>query len=520
MCDQGSQLATAFQCAPTERSSFWGTPSQSSFENSRRLVLGEVPEWLKAQDRGEVTSLIELLGGKNSGRNPCSGESSDGAAQSVAMSAKKATAIIAVGNLLPPAAQLVTQAILARSLGLSGRGEAAAGSAVLLFGVATLTLGLPEALTFFVARGRPRLAREFVIVLVSLGLSGMGGMLLVFLLAPSLSGGSTEVARLMSIASIGLVPALWTAALRGAAFGAQQWWLIAGERSFTAFFQLMLVWGLIQAQALSPLTATVAITASSCVGGIVYLFSRRWWTAIGVGRHASPQRPRELSVFAAYASRVWLGSMAGIVLSRLDQLMMTPLAGVDELAIYVVAVNVGSAAMLFNSSVLQVVFALEAGQSKASRVGHAARISTAVTALVGIGLAALAPWAVPIVFGRDFSPAIPVIFVLLIGTVVTNPGSVAGATLSAWGNPGLRSISLVIAAVINVCAMLLLVPRYGAMGAAIATGLGSITASSLVIFWLRVRFGFPISELSGLRSSDLDFLQRRPVWLRIRPRVE
>ncbi len=64
----------------------------------------------------------------------------------------RGVAITTVGNALPPAAMLITQVLLAQRLGVSGRGTVAASTAPLMFAVAFLTLGLPEAVTYFVAR--------------------------------------------------------------------------------------------------------------------------------------------------------------------------------------------------------------------------------------------------------------------------------------------------------------------------------------------------------------------------------
>jgi O-antigen/teichoic acid export membrane protein len=197
--------------------------------------------------------------------------------------------------------------------------------------------------------------------------------------------------------------------------------------------------------------------------------------------------------------------------------MMTPLGGVDQLAIYVVAVSVSSAALLFNSSVLPVVFALESSEANASRVGRAARISTFVTALVGAGIAGVSPWAVPKLFGPDFAPAVPVVVVLLLGIVVSNPGSVAGVSLGACGRPGLRSLAVALAAVLNVVTMLLLVPKYGALGAAIATCVGSISSACLLIYWLRRYGGVPAAEFYQFRPSDLDLF--RTAILRLRGKL-
>jgi O-antigen/teichoic acid export membrane protein len=190
--------------------------------------------------------------------------------------------------------------------------------------------------------------------------------------------------------------------------------------------------------------------------------------------------------------------------------MMTPLAGVEQLGIYVVAVNVSGVALLFNSAVSQVMFAVESGEQSATRVGRAARITTVVTALVGGVLAAASPWMVPILFGPEFSPAVPVLAVLVLSYCLAIPGSVAGATLSARGRPGVRSLGIAISAVFYVVAMFLLVPKLGAFGAALAMFVGTVVPGYLNIYLLHRYGGVPLSEFYRFRASDLNMLRRAP----------
>lgn len=426
------------------------------------------------------------------------------------MSTARGVAITAVGGALPPAVMLVTQVLLAKSLGVTGRGEVAAATAPLMFGVALLTLGVPETLTYFVARGGiGRLTRLFVVSLAALGLSGSIGIWLISILARPLSAENSELAGLMTIASIALVPALLTGALRGVAFGAQSWWLVTAERTLSAFLQLAIVGALFASAKLTPFTATLTIAATSFAGAVVYLAAPRWWAALRDSTNSSQSsgpHPRA----ASYAARVWVGSIAGIILLRLDQVMMTPLAGVEELGIYVVATNVSAVALLFNTAVSQVMFAVESGEQSAARVGHAARVTTLVTAAVGGCLAAAAPWLVPIVFGAEFLPAVPVIGVLVLSYALAIPGSVAGAALSARGRPGLRSVAMAIAAVFYVAAMVVLVPTWGALGAAFAMFFGTVLPGYLNIYLLHRHCGVPLSEFYRFRPLDFTAIRDAP----------
>jgi O-antigen/teichoic acid export membrane protein len=415
-----------------------------------------------------------------------------------AVSSSRGIAITTLGNVIPPFAALVTQPILAHGLGLFGRGEVAAATAPLMFGVAVLTLGLPESLTYSIARRTAGLRGAMRLSLGLLVLAGLAGSLIIASLAALLSAGDTALAQLMIVAGCALAPALAVAGLRGLAAGRQMWTLIALERVVGALLQLAFVVVLFASGTLTVLLATTAIALTTFLGGIAYV--------LALGRvpdnpAGAPEgdRPRVLH----YAGRVWLGTLTGMLLSRLDQLLITPLAGVSQLGLYAVAVSITDVILVFNSAVRDVMFAVESRSPDPSRLGSASRVSTLITLGLGLALAAACPWAIPFLFGRDFEDAVVVTLILIMAIVLGNPGSVAGAGLSARGRPGLRSLSLGIAAAANVVAIVVLVPSYGAIGAAVATLIGNVVAGNAVIIWLRVVFGVPLSEFYRFRTSDL-----------------
>ena len=136
------------------------------------------------------------------------------------------------------------------------------------------------------------------------------------------------------------------------------------------------------------------------------------------------------------------------------------------------------------------------------------------SALVGLLVAITMPFWLPALFGQEFSGAIPVTAVLIAGVVLGTPGSIASAGLSSRGRPGLRSFALTVACVINVACLIWAVPRFGAMGGAIATMLGSIVASNLGIYFLWRNFRVSPLSLYGFRRADIRMLRRHARELR------
>ncbi|BBX09841.1 polysaccharide biosynthesis C-terminal domain-containing protein [Mycolicibacterium aichiense] len=417
----------------------------------------------------------------------------------------RGVAISAAGYALPPAAVLITQIMIAQGLGVEGRGEVAAAMAPLTFALALLTIGLPESLTFYVARGAGHLARILGISLGALGISGLTGSFVLVILARPLSGGDPSLAGLIATVSAALVPGLFMMAFRGVALGACSWWLVAAERTVCAFIPLVAVAVLLFAGSLTAYTATLALAFGTFVGAGVYLLSPGWWAVVRAPAK-QPDSPEQLPKLHTYAWQSWMGVAGGLVIMRLDQVVMTPLAGVNELGIYVVAVNVTSVALLFNMAVKDVMFAVESGERDAERVGRAARLSTLVTAIVGAVLAAASPWAIPALFGPGFAPAAPLAAILILASVLGNPGSVAGAALSARGRPGLRSLALAIGMAIYLVPMFLLIKSLGALGAALAMLVVTTAPACLCIYWLHKYYGVPPAEFYRFRMADIRML--------------
>jgi O-antigen/teichoic acid export membrane protein len=143
---------------------------------------------------------------------------------------RRAVWLMTVTSFLVPAGGLLTAPILARALGADGRGEMAAALAPASLMLAVTTLGLPEALTFFVAN-YANITRRALLwsSLITVGLGGICLMLTAASLS-FLSAGDPDLGRLIMLATAVTVPALVVGVFRGAATGRQMWGAVAVER--------------------------------------------------------------------------------------------------------------------------------------------------------------------------------------------------------------------------------------------------------------------------------------------------
>jgi O-antigen/teichoic acid export membrane protein len=419
------------------------------------------------------------------------------------MSGKKSVsrnvAINAAGNFVPPVAAFITSPLLAHALGVEGRGLVSAAQAPLLLFVAAATFGLPEATTYLVARFPSLLGLITRRVVVFVILTGAVSLVALLGLRGPLSGGDARVADLLTISAVALIPTLLLAVVRAAAIGQEAWTLVAIERSTSSLLRLGAIVLLIQLDSLSVTHAVYVNAWAPITGALLYglLLKRK-------GGIKPETVPSELAYgqIAKYGSFVWIGSISGVFLARLDQTLMVPLSGVYELGLYAVAVSVAEIPLLINNTVREVMFAADARSNNNARLTYAARVSGALCLLFAGTMAASILWWFPLLFGDAFRPAIALTLLLLLATVVGPPGSVAGAALAARGRPGLRSLALLGAFAVNLTLILLLVPIYGAIGAGVATLAGNLVSSNLNIFMTARLYSLRVRDFYLLRPAD------------------
>ncbi|WP_209751459.1 oligosaccharide flippase family protein [Arthrobacter sp. PvP103] len=402
---------------------------------------------------------------------------------------------VAASNLALPMAAFAAGPILAHSLGVEGRGQLTAAVAPLMLFTAIGTIGLPEAVNYFVARN-PRLSQSVVrSASWLLALSGALATVIAIGAAPLLAGGSATVQSLIVMAVLATMPTLIIGAVRGAAQGLHLWNRVNAERYVTASTRLLALISLWASGHLTPFTGTLALVISPLLGGLAYV--RLPLQKLG-HREKMP-----VGTLMGYGTRIWLGSLSGILLARIDQVLMTPLGGAYALGLYAVAVNIAEVVLITNHAVRDVMFSADAADSNDERIYMSSRLSMLTSALIGLIICLSMPMWVPVVFGGEFDGSILPAAVLIAAYIIWVPGSMAGATLSARGRPGQRSIGLFIATVANVMCLILLVPGGGALGAAYAMLIGNVVASAYTLWCVRRYFGMHIWSFYSVRPSDI-----------------
>ena len=210
-------------------------------------------------------------------------------------------------------------------------------------------------------------------------------------------------------------------------------------------------------------------------------------TSLGVLAPGLPWRqiivsPRELIAELRFGLKIHLTGVLGLANFRLDILLMSTFVAASEIGYYSVANNVmipvtalaGAAAILVTPAVAR--FGVDSG-GQVVFIRREARIYVCVAAGGGVLLAIVSPLLVPLLFGPAFRPAVPLIWILIPGYIARALSHilVSGAIgmRRAWIGNAAEGTGLLL----TLALLPILLPRYGATGAAITSSVAYIAAA-------------------------------------------
>ncbi|MCU0624973.1 MAG: oligosaccharide flippase family protein [Gemmatimonadaceae bacterium] len=210
--------------------------------------------------------------------------------------------------------------------------------------------------------------------------------------------------------------------------------------------------------------ALVATLAGQVVAGAIVV--RRLRRA---GGHASRVHPASLRTLLVGGAQLHLNAVGSVLLANADVLVVQQAQGAQATGLYQLAVQ-AAALPLVVSQAAQVVFYGRVGTLGPDAAWRATRRAmVAVVALVAVGAltaGVLAPWLVQLLAGDRFADTVPLLRLLLLGTVAQ---SFSMLMAPQWIGRGLFAAASGITLGLGVAtyaALQLVVPAHGARGAA------------------------------------------------------
>lgn len=204
-----------------------------------------------------------------------------------------------------------------------------------------------------------------------------------------------------------------------------------------------------------------------------------------------------------------LSNLINLINYRFDVWVVDRYQGVAELGLYAVAVGV--AQLLFNipepfSRVVQPYLFGQVKDEMLARFKSVSRINFTTLLVLATGLATVAPWLIPALFGEQFSASIPSLWFLLPGIVLSGTAKLLAQLVIQGGLQRFNLYGTACAAIFTIILDLLLIPRWGIQGAAIATSISYGIVLVIILFTIRTRMGIAVHDLFLLRPRDLAVL--------------
>lgn len=387
---------------------------------------------------------------------------------------------------------------LARVLKPEGRGEVAAAllwPALLIY---LGSLGLPQGLVVFTASEKPDRHSSLLSTAACLGLAlsaaaiCAGMPLLPFLLRRQ----SAEVihAGRIFLATIpgGILSLLAVATLQGrSCFGRFNF-----VRTITPFGYVLGITGLMLEHRLTVMNVVfVQLVLSYLTFAIAYALLLQEGIHISFARFDAVLAKR-LTVFG---SKAYVGSLTGTANQRLDQTLLAAWFPAAQLGLYSVAVSASSAADSIGFAFRTVASTHIARHSETNeKIAELRRILARFWPILILGtivLAVFLPALIPFFYGKAFHGSILPAEILLIAQVFYTSKNLLTSAAEAFGDSWLGSKAELIGFVPMFVLLVLLLPRFGIVGAAAAI-LAAYGIQLLVML-----IGFSAKGLMGRRAA-------------------
>lgn len=376
---------------------------------------------------------------------------------------------------------LASSIVIARVLEPEGRGIYATVLTIAELTMLLGSIGVAKAAIYHVARAR---AGDADIRVAAFRLSIANGaavtaMLvgLAFLLPRWLPGVPTETLLLAApLGVVALLRGLWEGFLRGE----QRNHAVNGAAVAFATLFVAMVGGAWIVDALSTEVAVALRVASVTVAAaLVAVLVRRRGTGLGGGRFRTSSARALVGYGIPYAAIGVLQNAS----YRLDILLVQGFLGSAAVGHYSIAVSFGEMLWYLPAAVGFVLLPRVAGGSGAAETATLARWTFALTALAACCLGVAAEPLIGLLYGEAYLPAVAPLRLLLVGLVANVWYQVLSGYLLGRGRlKGLVGVTGVGLAV-NVALNVVLIPRLGIGGAALASSV-SYTVTGLLVLAL------------------------------------
>ena len=208
------------------------------------------------------------------------------------------------------------------------------------------------------------------------------------------------------------------------------------------------------------------------------------WVAITVKSCCFDAMSKENRSPPIFHTKIWLKYLipfsfiagATIINSRLDLLMLGLLSSKSSVAVYSIALQIASVAIIGQTIVNAIIAPKiarmhEEGNKKELQklISGACLLSSVIAAISFLIAVVFGRWLTSAMFGEEYSSAYGVMLIVSAGYVLSVLFGPVVLTLNMTGHEQLTARILAASIIINIGLNFIMIPKYGAYGAAMAT---------------------------------------------------
>lgn len=367
-------------------------------------------------------------------------------------------------------AAFLTNVLAARLLGAAGLGAAAVAIVIGTLSVLIANGGLGITSIYFLGR-RPAQRTEIVnnIAAMTVVSAVVAMLLMLAFIPPTLAFVLPGHPPGVLIAAVVLAPVMVAADVGGATLlglhARGRYMGLETIRNFGTLAATALVLGL---GARTEEAYVLAVAGATAVAAVVA------WA--GVSRVSGAIHPRFDGSFVREALSMGIRGQAGNVLQfvnlRLDLLLVSALLRVQAAGVYLVALRVAEVVVQVANSVAALTFpqvASQADPNDTTSTERATRVTLSIVAISAVALALVAEPLLTIAFGEGFRAGTAALRIMLLGMVPLALSRIVTSDLKGRGRADLVSIANLLGVLLTAAFGLLLIPRFGIEGAAMAS---------------------------------------------------
>lgn len=210
----------------------------------------------------------------------------------------------------------------------------------------------------------------------------------------------------------------------------------------------------------------------------------------------------------SYGTRVHLANVFSYLNLRVDTFLINLMIGTTGVGLYSVAVSLSEKLWMISGAVSTVIFPKVASEGESAKSAEftalTARITGAVTFISSLLMFLLARPIIVLLFSERFAPSATALQWLLPGIVTLSVSRVYAAYISGVGKPQLNAYRVGFSALINIVLNLILIPRMGINGAALASTISYTFSLITAVLLFKKLSGITLVDSLVIKPADIN----------------